>query len=74
MGLATFLPANFGAEPCTGSNRLTRPGWMLPEAAIPSPPCSAAPMSVTMSPNMFEVTITSNWDGFFTICMARLSA
>ena len=41
MGLATFLPANFGAEPCTGSNRLRRPGWMLPEAAMPSPPCSA---------------------------------
>ena len=42
IGFATFLPANFGAEPCTGSNRLRRPGWMLPEAAMPSPPCSAA--------------------------------
>ena len=38
IGLATFLPATGGAEPCTGSNRLSRPGWMLPEAAMPSPP------------------------------------
>ena len=25
-----------GAEPCTGSNSETRPGWMLPEAARPA--------------------------------------
>ena len=35
IGFATFLPASGGDEPCTGSNRLSRPGWMLPEAAMP---------------------------------------
>ena len=49
------------------------PGWMLPEAAMPRPPCRPAPRSVTMSPNMFEVTITSNCCGSRTSCSARLS-
>src|SRR4051794_25966247 len=38
IGLATSFPAYFGAEPWIGSNRETRPGWMLPDAAIPNPP------------------------------------
>ena len=29
--------------------------------------------SERISPNMFSVTITSNWDGSFTICMDALS-
>src|SRR3954452_11896083 len=38
MGLAMFLPANGGAEPCTGSNIEVFPGWILPLAAMPRPP------------------------------------
>ena len=29
--------------------------------------------SERMSPNIFSVTMTSNWAGFLTICMAALS-
>ena len=36
---------------------------MLPEAAMPSPPCSAPPISVMMSPNKLLVTITWYWAG-----------
>ena len=74
-GFATSLPASGGAEPCTGSNIATRAspctssqqrgtrGCTFALAAIPSPPCSAAPRSVTMSPNRLHVTTTSNCDG-----------
>ena len=39
IGLATFFPASGGADPWTGSKSEVRPGWMLPDAAMPSPPC-----------------------------------
>ena len=48
------------AEPCTGSNSAEPPGWMLPDAAVPSPPWSCAPRWVTMSPKVLQVTMTSN--------------
>jgi hypothetical protein len=73
IGFATFLPASGGAEPCTGSNIDVRPGWRLPEAAIPSPPCSAPPMSVMMSPKRLFVTITSNCAGSCTSSIASAS-
>ena len=72
-GLATFLPACFGAEPWIGSKRLTRPGWMLPLAAMPMPPWIMAPRSVMMSPKRFGVTATSNHSGFLTIHMHAAS-
>src|SRR5215472_12558511 len=46
---------------------------MLPLAAMPSPPCNAAPRSVMISPNRLFVTITSNWLGSRTICAHRAS-
>ena len=45
----------------------------FPLAAIPRPPCNAAPRSVMMSPNMLLVTMTSNWRGSRTICMHSAS-
>jgi len=57
-GFAFPCPAMSGALPCTGSNSDTWPGWMFPLAAMPSPPVSAAPRSVRMSPNRLLVTIT----------------
>ncbi len=73
IGLATFFPASGGAEPCTGSKSDVRPGWMLPDAAMPRPPCSAPPMSVMMSPNRLLVTITWYCPGSFTRNMASAS-
>src|SRR5438876_475558 len=43
-----------------------RSGFTFAEAAIPSPPWSAAPKSVMMSPNMLLVTMTWKDEGFFT--------
>ena len=73
IGLATPLPAYFGADPWTGSNIETWPGWMFPEAAMPRPPQIAAPRSVRMSPNRFVVTIVSNCSGFRTSHMQAAS-
>ncbi len=50
-----------------------RSGFRLPEAARPIPPCSTAPRSVMMSPNMFVVAITSNRSGLTTIRMQQAS-
>jgi len=66
IGLITFIPVYFGAEPPIGSNIETPSGLMFPPAAIPIPPCSIAPRSVIISPNMLSVTRTSNHSGFFT--------
>ena len=61
-------PAMSGAEPCTGSNieGKVRSGLMLPLAARPMPPVTAAARSVTMSPNRLSVTMTSNRCGSVT--------
>ena len=67
LGLAWALSSPIG------SNSEICPGWMLPDAAIPRPPCSIAPMSVMMSPNMLPVTMTSNHSGFLTIHMQQAS-
>ena len=72
-GLAMPLPAMSGAEPCTGSKYDERPGWMFPEAALPIPPWIIAPRSVRMSPNRFDVTMTSNISGLLTMNMLAAS-
>src|SRR5690606_18500361 len=60
VGLASPLPAMSGAEPCTGSNMLgpVRAGLRLADEAKPTPPETAPPRSVRMSPNRLSVTIT----------------
>ena len=73
------LPAMSGALPWIGSYS----AWRLPEActapsvaegSMPRLPVSIEARSDRMSPKMFEVTITSNWRGLRTNCMAQLSA
>ncbi|OCB60736.1 hypothetical protein A5677_13635 [Mycobacterium malmoense] len=64
-----------GALPCTGSNI---DGWarvasMLPLAAKPIPPHTAAARSVMMSPNRLSVTITSKRPGSVTMKMVAAS-
>ena len=58
-------PAMSGALPCTGSNidGFVRVASILPLAARPMPPDTAAARSVMMSPNRLSVTITSNRPG-----------
>ena len=68
-----LFPASGGAEPCTGSNIEVLPGWRFADAAMPSPPCSAPPRSVMMSPNRLLVTITSNCAGSWTSYIASAS-
>ena len=43
------------------------------EAIMPMEPVIILASSDKMSPNRFSVTMTSNWEGFFTSCMAALS-
>ena len=64
-----------GAEPCTGSNidGKRRSGLMLPLAASPMPPVTAAATSVRMSPNRLSVTITSYRCGCVTRYIAAAS-
>src|SRR5699024_1604229 len=68
VGSARSFPAMSGAEPCTGSNIEGKApvGLMLPLAARPMPPPTAAARSVTMSPKRLSVTITSKRDGSWT--------
>ena len=68
VGSAFCCPAMSGALPWTGSNMLgaVRPGLMLPLAARPMPPATAAPRSVRMSPKRLSVTMTSNRSGWDT--------
>ena len=65
VGSAMPWPAMSGAEPCTGSNidGNAPAGLMLPLAARPMPPVTAAARSVRMSPNRLSVTITSKRAG-----------
>ena len=72
MGFAMPLPAMSGAEPWLGSYRAV-PLPSDAEASMPSEPVSMDASSERMSPNVFSVTRTSNWDGFATSCMAQLS-
>ena len=62
-----------GAEPCTGSNRPGPPSPSEALGSIPSEPVSIAASSLRMSPKRFSVTITSNWAGAATSCIAALS-
>ena len=45
----------------------------LAEGIRPIEPTKAAAASLKMSPNMLEVSITSNWEGRKVSCMAVLS-
>ena len=58
-----------GAEPWIGSNidGVVRSGLMLPPGATPRLPEIAEPMSVRMSPNRFEATMTSSVCGCVTM-------
>ncbi len=69
------LPAMSGALPCTGSNidGLVRVASMLPLAASPIPPQTAAARSVMMSPNRLSVTMTSKRPGSVTMWMVAAS-
>ena len=75
IGLAIFLPAMSGAEPCTGSKieGAVRSGLILPEAAMPMVPAVAGPRSERMSPKRFDATITSKRSGLSTIWIVRPS-
>ena len=75
VGSAMPCPAMSGALPCTGSNidGLVRVASMLPLAASPMPPDTAAARSVMMSPNRLSVTITSNRPGSVTMWMVAAS-
>ena len=72
VGLITFLPAYFGAEPCTASKIATSEPRFA-DGAKPRPPTSAEVRSLRMSPFMFVVTITSNCSGRLTSWWAQLS-
>ena len=61
VGLAMPLPAMSGAEPWMGSYRPSLPSPSEALGSRPSEPARTAASSVRMSPNMFSVTITSNW-------------
>ena len=75
VGSAMPCPAMSGALPCTGSNidGFVRVASMLPLAARPMPPHTAAARSVMMSPNRLSVTITSNRPGSVTRWMVAAS-
>jgi hypothetical protein len=63
------VPAMSGALPCTGSNidGLVPVASMLPLAANPIPPDTAAARSVMMSPKRLSVTMTSKRPGSVTM-------
>ena len=73
VGLTMSLPAMSGAEPWMGSYRPRVPSPRLDEGIMPMEPVIMEASSEMMSPNMFSVTMTSNWLGSFTTCMAQLS-
>ena len=72
-GFAIPLPAISGALPCIGSYI---PKLFFPndaDGSIPIDPVTILASSDNISPNIFEVTITSNCLGSLTICIAALS-
>ena len=72
-GFATPLPAMSGAEPCDGSYRPLLLASSEADGSMPIEPVSIAAASDRMSPNMLPVTITSNFFGARTSCIAALS-
>ena len=71
-GLAMPRPAISGAEPWIGSYNAV-PVPMEADGKRPSEPDTTAPSSLKISPNKLVVTITSNWPGLTTSCIAVLS-
>ena len=72
-GLAMPLPAISGAEPWMGSYRPRVEAPSEEEGIMPIEPVIWLASSERISPNIFSVTITSNWLGSLTICIAQLS-
>ena len=62
-----------GKLPWIGSYSPRVPSPKLEDGIMPILPVIMLASSERISPNMFSVTITSNWDGSFTICMDALS-
>ena len=63
-GFALPVPAISGAEPCTGSYMPGVPGAPKDaDGSIPIEPVIMPASSDRMSPNILEVTMTSNDDG-----------
>ena len=73
MGFAMFCPAMSGAEPWMGSYIPRVPSPKEAEAIMPMEPVIMLASSERMSPKRFSVTMTSNWEGLRTSCMAVLS-
>jgi len=71
-GLAIPLPAMSGAEPCTGSYKLTVPPTVA-EGSMPSEPVMTPDSSDRMSPKRFSVSTTSKLRGVFIRCIAQAS-
>ena len=71
-GLALPVPAMSGAEPWTGSYKLTVPP-MVAEGNMPSEPVMMEASSERMSPKRFSVRTTSKLRGMFMRCMAMES-
>ena len=72
-GLAISIPAISGAEPWIGSYIPNLPSPKDADGNIPIDPVIMEASSDKISPNIFEVTITSNCAGFFTSCIDALS-
>src|SRR4051812_19034773 len=72
-GLAMPLPAISGADPCDGSYKPLLLASSEADDSMPIEPVSMAAASDRMSPNMLPVTMTSNFFGARTSCMAALS-
>ena len=60
IGLAIPFPAMSGALPCIGSYKPSWDALSEAEGRTPIEPGSTAASSVSISPNKFSVTITSN--------------
>ena len=70
IGFALFWPAMSSAVPPIVSNIDTAFGlfgFVLLELTSPTPPVTFAAMSEPMSPNMLDVTTTSNFSGVAAI-------
>ena len=72
-GLAISIPAISGAEPWIGSYIPNLPSPKDADGNIPIDPVIMEASSDKISPNIFEVTITSNCAGFLTSCIDALS-
>ena len=73
IGLAIPLPAMSGAEPWIGSYIPLPVSFIEADGSMPIEPVIMDASSDRISPNRLPVTITSNWPGLRTSCIAQLS-